>query len=75
MMGGGFLGMGAGMWFLWIVLIVLVLWVGGRMFQRISSPGSGPEDNPVLTLKNRLARGEIDEATYRRLLDELEGDT
>jgi uncharacterized membrane protein len=72
MMGQGFLGMGAGMWLLWILLAVLVLWLGARMFQRPSSPESARDDDPALTLKKRLAHGEIDEETYQHLLRKLE---
>lgn len=64
-------GMG-GMWiFLLLVLIVVVgaVWMGSR--RRGGPPGPAGEDRAEAVLRERYARGEIDEPTYRRMLDDL----
>lgn len=61
------------MMFFWAILLVAIVaffWVAvtrGRM------PGAGPsqEDRAESILRERYARGEIDEANYERMLDEL----
>ena len=71
--GGGW-GMMFG-WTLAIVVIVLIVWALGR--GRSSDGGhadsGGPpgEDRAEAVVRERYARGEIDEETYRRRLDEL----
>lgn len=73
---GGHMGW-AGGWFMWLfwlaalVLIVVAIWA---LLQRAASPGheSRPEGRSAEEiLKERLARGEIDEDTFRRIRDEL----
>jgi putative membrane protein len=50
-----------------LVVVIVLLLVRG-------APGSGPNepDDPLAILRRRLARGEIDEAEYRRRRDALE---
>lgn len=71
----------SGMWFMmlfWLLLIgvgvALVVWaISGR--QR-SGPGSHQptEDTAISTLRERFARGDIDETDYRERRRTLEGD-
>ena len=70
-MGSG-LGMGVGMWIFWIVLIALVVWAVYAVIGRTRPPPDSQRETPLDVLKNRLARGEIDEEEYRRLRRELE---
>ncbi len=55
----------------WVALIagvvLLVRWAAG---QGAASPATGTED-PVAILKRRYAAGEIDQATYERMKDQL----
>ena len=60
-------------WFFWLVVIVVLVWLVSRY-----SGGRGGSTGPVgrgdsaeAILRERYARGEIDEATYRRMLEEL----
>jgi putative membrane protein len=75
-------GMGVGGWLLmgllWGGSLAVVVWAVMRLFPRIrSGPGSGERpapggrENPASLLDQRLAAGEIDEDTYRRLRGEL----
>ncbi len=74
---GGFLG--GFMWIWWLIPIVLIVLVamlatGGRGRPTGEAP---PERRPdgdraIEILRQRLARGEIDEAEYERLKRELE---
>lgn len=57
-------------WILLLVLLVAAVWwlAQGRGG---AAPGGTREDSAEAILRERYARGEIDEATYRRQLDEL----
>jgi len=77
MMDGWYDGMGAGGWILmslfWVVLIAAIVWAGARLFAR---PGAvdfieGASERPEEILGRRLARGEIDAATYEALRAKL----
>ena len=66
--GGGHMG-GMGIW--WIVgaaLIAAVVWALLRSSRR---PTNGSSESPEQVLKRRYAKGEIDHATYQRMLTEL----
>lgn len=63
--GGGF------MWLFWILLIVVILWVVKAMSSGEGKSG-GSDKSPLEVLRDRFARGEIDEEEFgrkRRLLD------
>ena len=58
----------------WLVVIALIVWLVVTLLRR--EGGGGPrtgsgEDRAEKVLRERYARGEIDEETYRRMLDEL----
>lgn len=59
-------------WTLILVVLILVVWgfADGRWPGRGSSVDRG-EDRAESVLRQRYARGEIDEEEYRRKLDEL----
>ena len=63
------------MWIIWILLIVLVIWgvkaaVGGGNSGGNSGGGSGPP-SALEILKQRYARGEIDQDEYERKRQDL----
>lgn len=67
----GSLGRGSLMmlaWFALLVVLVVLVWavapIGGLL-------GRSSRDRAEALLRERFARGEIDEATYLRMLDEL----
>jgi putative membrane protein len=65
---------GGGMMVLWWVLIVGLVVLGVWWFRRRSDGGGASlsgMDRAETILRERLARGEIDEDTYRRQLAEL----
>ena len=72
MMDGWDGGMGVAGWFLmtflWVALIAVIIWAVAHLFpaRGTSDAGSGPE-RPEEILDRRLARGEIDTATYDEL--------
>lgn len=79
MMGGGWglLGGGMGLWgFLWmgllfglpLLLAYLLLTRGGGRF----SEGGGKEDRPLSILRERYARGEIDDDEFERRREQIE---
>lgn len=72
---GGYRTGGWGMIFVglfWLVVIVAVAWVIARAAgSRGGGIVPGGKDNAEAILRERYARGEIDEATYRRMLEEL----
>jgi putative membrane protein len=71
---GGHMGWGGWMmmmlWWVLILAIVAAVWWQMRRGSWASRPFSGP-DRAEGILRERFARGEIDEATYRRQLTEL----
>lgn len=77
MMNGFYDGMGAGGWLLmavfWVALIAVVVWAVASLFPRAG--GERKVDNlaerPEEILDRRLARGEIDAATYDTLRNRL----
>ncbi len=70
--GGACNSMGLGGWLLsvgmWVGVVVLVLWAVNRMF-----PMSNRRADAEELLDHRLAAGEVDPETYRRIRDELVG--
>ncbi len=57
------------MWIGWLLAAVVVVW---GIKALVSAAGGGGEGrSPEQILKERFARGEIDEATYERMLEEL----
>jgi len=74
MMDGWYGGMGAGGWIFmtlfWVALLVLIVWVGTRLFPTRGERGDELE-RPEDVLDRRLARGEIDPETYDTLREKL----
>jgi uncharacterized membrane protein len=78
MFGSGWCGsMGAGGWLLmallWGSFLAVVVWAVTRLFPRARSRPGGPDggESEGGLLGRRLAAGEIDEDTYRRLRGKL----
>jgi putative membrane protein len=78
MFGSGWCGsMGVGGWLLmaaiWGGFLAVIVWAVLRLFPRGTSRPVGPPDreNAASVLDRRLAAGDIDEETYRRLRGEL----
>lgn len=67
MTGGGWLMMG--FWWFGLIAILLVLWAVFR--DREGNPFAPGHDRGEQVLRERYARGEIDEEEYRRKLTEL----
>lgn len=67
-------GMGVGGWLLmgllWGGFLAVIVWAVLRLFPR-SRPGAGSGEGGAEMLDRRLAAGELDEDTYRRLRGEL----
>ena len=57
--GGGF------MWLFWILLIVFIVWVVKAMSSADGKSG-GSDKSPLEVLRDRFARGEIDEEEFER---------
>jgi uncharacterized membrane protein len=51
----------------WVVILLVALWAATRLFPSTETRPRTPRS----ILDERLARGEIDVSTYRRLLDVL----
>ena len=71
-------GMGVGGWVLmavfWVGFVALLVWAVSRIFPEGGRSGpaeSASTESPREVLNRRLAAGEIDVDTYRRLLDQL----
>ena len=60
-------------WVLILVVLVVAVWAvaDGRWSGRGQGTGRTGEDRAESVLRERFARGEIDEEEYRRKLDEL----
>ena len=59
---------GWGMGLFWLVILVLLVVFGWRL---MSGGGGTSSTSAEETLRQRYARGEIDEETFRRMMDEL----
>lgn len=57
-------------WILGAALIAVVVWA---LFRSSRGRMNGSSESPQQVLESRYAKGEIDHATYRRMLTELEG--
>lgn len=70
--GGGFMGL---IWWLIIAVVILFMVFAVRGTNQSSAGRTGVEkypEDPLTILKNRYARGEIDDEEYRRRKHELE---
>jgi uncharacterized membrane protein len=61
------------MMIVWLVGLVVIIWIARTIAQRggFGSSGGSGENKAEALLRERYARGEIDDATYRRMLDDL----
>lgn len=61
----------------WIALLGLLIWGVSRLFTRRAPSGGRPDASPTALeiLRQRYARGEIDEATFERMRQQLETST
>ena len=61
------------MMLLWLVAVVVIAWLAWALIQRGGFGASRTlrASKAEAVLRERFARGEIDEPTYRRMLDEL----
>lgn len=78
MMDGWDSGMGVAGWLLmsvfWVALIAAIVWAVANLFPSRGSSDSGDGgERPEEILDKRLARGEIDAATYDQLRAKLRG--
>lgn len=66
--GGGAMMMG-----FWLVVLVVIVLAAWAVAQRggLGPGGAARENRAEALLRERFARGEIDQATYRQMLDEL----
>ncbi len=73
----GFLMMGIGS-LLWIALLGLAIWALARLLSNRAPVGNPPQSvsgpSAMEILRQRYARGEIDEATFARMREQLERD-
>ena len=61
---------------LWVGLLAVILVLAARWLRRRPYSGAEPvhPQSAMETLEQRYARGEIDEATFRRMRDELQSE-
>ena len=55
----------------WVVLLAIIVWAIWTWVARSARPGLSSGDDAERILRERFARGEIDEATYQRMLAQL----
>ena len=67
--GGMFFGGGILMWVFWLVILVVLVYVVKDIFGSANQNSSS--DNALSILKERFARGEIDEAEFERRKQQL----
>ncbi|ROR34786.1 SHOCT domain-containing protein [Inmirania thermothiophila] len=69
--GWAWMGLGGiGMVLFWVLVLVAVVWI----VRALLGGGSGREEDPLVVLKRRYARGEIDRETYERMREALRRD-
>ena len=68
--GDGHMGWMGIWWIVGAALIALVVWA---LLRSSRGPMNGSSESPEQVLKRRYAKGEIDHATYQRMLTELKG--
>ncbi len=72
MYGYGMGGMGWGMWFFWLIIIVGAVIVIALLVRSAGNRGGAvAPETPEQILKRRFAAGEIGEEEYRKRLEEL----
>lgn len=70
--------MGGWMWLFWLLvllgIVAIVVWIAraGSRSAAGTPPQQTPQQTPEELLRERYARGEIDEVEYRRRSDELQ---
>ncbi len=73
----GWDGMGASGWLFmsvfWVVLVALIVWAVAQLFPARRADAPEGVERPEEILDRRLARGEIDPATYDELRAKLRG--
>jgi putative membrane protein len=61
---------------LWVVLLALLIWALIRWLNRRTGPGQQPspaEHSALEILRQRYARGEIDQTTFEQMRERLQG--
>lgn len=61
---------------LWVVLLALLIWALIRWLNRRTGPGQEPspaERSALEILRQRYARGEIDQTTFEQMRERLQG--
>ena len=69
--GGMFFGGGLLMWIFWIILLVVLVYVLKDIFGSVNR-NSSSSSNALEILKQRFARGEIDETEFERRKKQLQ---
>ena len=69
---GGMLFGGGLMWVFWLLLITVVAVIVKTLIGGTSGAGTADKESPLDVLKQRYARGEIDEQEFERRRGELE---
>ena len=69
---GGMLFGGGLMWVFWLLLIVFVAVIVKALIGSTPGAGTAGKESPLDVLKQRYARGEIDEQEFERHRRELE---
>jgi putative membrane protein len=55
----------------WLLVLLVILGIVRLLIRRPGGGGEQTEDRAEAALRERYARGEIDDETYRRMLAEL----
>lgn len=71
---GGWLVMALMMLFFWSAIVIGIVALVRYLNPKDRAPTHRPEDDPRQILDQRLARGEIDEAQYKSVLEVLNKD-
>ena len=69
---GGLFFIGGFMWLFWIVLVIIIVFIIKSLVESNKRGSSSTDENPLVILKKRYARGEIDEDEYKHLRQNLE---
>lgn len=59
-------------WFFWLVVLIIVIWIGIKITKRSGKQNSNQTETPLDILKKRYAKGEISKDEFEQMKKDIQ---